>query len=99
MVPYVDDVTVMRVLLFVLHVCMLRECEGDGNAGVVVVSAGHVGCTRGLGIVSSKADVQWNSVVHGLQGVSEVCEMCMCLARGGVGGERVSGLGLGLPIL
>ena len=25
--------TVMRVLLFVLHVCMLRECEGDGNAG------------------------------------------------------------------
>ena len=21
-------VTVMRVLLFVLHVCMLRECEG-----------------------------------------------------------------------
>ena len=27
-------VTVMRILLFVLHVCMLRECEGDGNAGV-----------------------------------------------------------------
>ena len=27
-------VTVMIVLLFVLHVCMLRECEGDGNAGV-----------------------------------------------------------------
>ena len=30
MVPYVDavtDVTVMRVLLFVLHMCMLRECE------------------------------------------------------------------------
>ena len=27
-------VTVMRVLLFMLHVCMLRECEGDGNAGV-----------------------------------------------------------------
>ena len=37
MVPYVDvvvSVTVIRVLLFVLHVCMLRECEGDGNAGV-----------------------------------------------------------------
>ena len=36
-VLYVDAVvavTVMRVLLFVLHVCMLRECEGDGNAGV-----------------------------------------------------------------
>ena len=28
MVPYVGDVTVMRVLLFVLHVCMLRECDG-----------------------------------------------------------------------
>ena len=24
----VVDVTVMRVLLFVLHVCMLRECDG-----------------------------------------------------------------------
>ena len=37
MVPYVDavvDMTVMRVLLFVLHVCMLRMCEVDGNAGV-----------------------------------------------------------------
>ena len=31
MVPYVGavgTVTVMRVPLFVLHVCMLRECEG-----------------------------------------------------------------------
>ena len=28
MVPCVEAVTVMRVLLFVLHVCMLRECEG-----------------------------------------------------------------------
>ena len=27
-------VTVMYVLLFSLHVCMLRECEGDVNAGV-----------------------------------------------------------------
>ena len=41
MVPYIDAVvavTVMRVLLFVLHVCMLRECEGamvTDNAGVV----------------------------------------------------------------
>ena len=34
-VPYVDAVfavTVMRALLFVLYVCMLREC--DGKAGV-----------------------------------------------------------------
>ena len=32
MVPYVDDevvaVTVMRVLLFELHVCLLREYDG-----------------------------------------------------------------------
>ena len=31
MVPNVDvvvAVTVMRVLLFVLHVCLLRECDG-----------------------------------------------------------------------
>ena len=31
MVPYVDAViavAVMRVLLFVLHVCLLRECDG-----------------------------------------------------------------------
>ena len=30
MVPYVDAVvavTVMRVLLFVLHVCIMRECD------------------------------------------------------------------------
>ena len=30
-VPYVDAVvavTVMRVLLFVWHVCLLRECDG-----------------------------------------------------------------------
>ena len=30
-VPYMDEVvavTVMRVLLFVLHVCLLRECDG-----------------------------------------------------------------------
>ena len=26
--------TVMHVLLFLLHVSMLRECEGDGNAGL-----------------------------------------------------------------
>ena len=34
MVPYVDAVvavTVTRVLLFVLHVCMLRGCEGAGD--------------------------------------------------------------------
>ena len=52
-----------------------------------MVSAGHVGDTRGSGIVSSAADVLWMSVVRGMSGVGGVCEMCMCLARGGVGGE------------
>ena len=59
-----------------------------------MVSAGHVGGTRGSGIVSSAADVLWNSVVRGMKGV---CEMCMCLARGGAGGEGgewMRGLGL-----
>ena len=49
MVPHVNAVTVMCVLLFVLDVSMLRECEGvkvtetgvgDGG-GVFGVSAGH----------------------------------------------------------
>ena len=39
MVPYVDAVvavTVMCVLLFVLHVCMLRECEGSRLTAMLV---------------------------------------------------------------
>ena len=57
-----------------------------------MVSAGHVGGTRGSCIVSSAADGLWMRVV------GEVCEMRMCLARGGVGGEGcewMRGLGLG----
>ena len=53
---------------------------------MVLVSAGHVGGTRGLGIVSNAADVLCMSVVRGMRGVGGECEMCMCLARGGVGG-------------
>ena len=49
-----------------------------------MVSTGHVGGTRGSGIVSSAADVLWMSVVRGMRRIGEVCEMCMCLARGGV---------------
>ena len=26
--------SVFDVLLFVLHVCILRECDGDGNSGL-----------------------------------------------------------------
>ena len=60
-----------------------------------MVSAGHVGGTRSSGIVSSAADVLWMS---GTKGVGGLCEMGMCLARGGVGGEGsewMRGLGLG----
>ena len=61
-----------------------------------MVSAWHVGGARGSGIVSNAADVLWISVVHGMRGVGEVCEMCMCLARGTVDGE---GWVWDLPIL
>ena len=56
-----------------------------------MVSEGHVGGTRGSGNVSSTADVLSMSVVRRMRGVGGVCEMCMCLARGGVGGDVVSG--------
>ena len=51
--------------------------------------AGHeyVGGTRGSGIVSSEAHMLMMSLVRGVRVVGGVCEMCMCLARGGVGGE------------
>ena len=51
-----------------------------------MVSAWHVGGTRGSGIVSSAADVLWMSVVRGMKGGGEVCEMYMCLAWGWIGG-------------
>ena len=87
-------VTAMHVLLFVLHVCVLLECESArvtamlvwGPGGVVAVSACMSG-TRGSGVLSSTGGVLEMSV---LRGVGGVCDMCMCLARGGVGGE-VSG--------
>ena len=62
------------------------------------MTAGHVGGTGGSGIVSNAADVLWMSVVRGMRGVGGVCEMCICLARGDVGGEGgewMRGLGLG----
>ena len=47
----------------------------------------YVGGTRGSGIVSTTAEVLGMSVVRGMRGVGEVCEMCMRLAREGAGGE------------
>ena len=42
----------------------------------------------GSGVLSSTGDVLEMSVVRGVGGV---CDMCMSLALGGVGGEGVSG--------
>ena len=62
MVPYVVGavvvVTVMHALLFVLHVCMLRQmlgCEAKGNVGVgsgggVVAVSAYMGAPRGSGV-------------------------------------------------
>ena len=99
MVPYVVSavvaVTVMHVLLYV---CVLWECEGDGNSGVgsgggVVAVSVYMGGIRGSCVLSSAGDVLEMSVVRGVCGV---CDMCMCLARGGVGRVGVRGLGLGV---
>ena len=88
-------VTVIRVLLSVLHVSIVRECEGDGNSGVgagrgvFAVSAGceYMGGTPVLGIVSSVDDVIDMSVASGVRSVGGGgVEMCVGLARGGVGG-------------
>ena len=45
MVPYVDvvvAVTVMHLLLFVLHVCMLGECESAGVTAMLVLGMDEV---------------------------------------------------------
>ena len=55
-----------------------------------MVSAGHVAGTHGSCIVSSAADLLEMSVVRGMRGVGGLCEMFMCLARGGVRREGVS---------
>ena len=51
--------------------------------------------TRGSGVLSSTGDVL-------VRGVGGMCDMCMCLARGGVGGEGgewMRELGLGFTNL
>ena len=50
---------------------------------MVVVSA-CIGGTRVSGVLFSACNVLEMSVVRGVCGV---CDMCMCLARGGVGGD------------
>ena len=73
----------MMYVLFVFYGCMLIECEGARVTAMLVWVTGrcvdeYVGGTRGLGILYSAADVL------GMRGVGIVCELCMCLARGGV---------------
>ena len=46
---------------------------------MVVVCAGHVGGTRGSGIVSSADDVLGMSVVRGMRGVGRECLKCVCV--------------------
>ena len=87
MVPYVYavvGVTVMCILLFVLHVCML--CEDDGNAGV------GDGCGCGECRVCGwytlfRYCIKRSGRAMWMRGVGGVCEMC--LVRGGVGGEWI----------
>ena len=62
--------TVMRVLLRVLHVFILRECEGARATEMLVWGDGISGSV----IVYSAADVLC------MRGVGEVCEMCMARA-------------------
>ena len=55
----------------------------------------YMGGARGSGVLAREGDVLEMNVVRGVGGVRD---MCMCLARGGVGGvggEWMTGLGLG----
>ena len=54
-----------------------------GSGGGVVVVSECMGGTRGSGLLCSTGDVLEMSVVRGVGGL---CDMCMCLARGGMGG-------------
>ena len=49
-----------------------------GLGEVVVAVSACMSGTRGSGVLSSTGDVL-------VRGVGGVCDMCMCLARGGVG--------------
>ena len=82
------------VLCWIDHVWFSEECvccACDPNERLSAPSIWFVcvlyACmsgTRGSGVLSSTGDVL-------VRGVGGVCDMCMCLARGGVGGEGVSG--------
>ena len=77
----------INVLLFVLHVYMLRECEGTRVMAMLVWGKGICGCgecmggTRGSGVVSSADDVLEMSVVRGVRGGGG-CAKCVCVWLG-----------------
>ena len=86
--PYTSHADVCSVYV---AMCMLRECQGDCNAGVgdvggvVAVSVGCecLGGTPGSCVVDTADDVLEMSVVRGVTGVGGLCEMCMCLTGTG----------------
>ena len=61
---------------------------------MVAVSVGRVHVV-GTHIVSSATTVLGMIVAPVMRGVAGVCEMCMWLAQGGIGGDWIRGLGLG----
>ena len=61
---------------------------GSGGGAVAVAVSACMSGTRGSGGLSSTCDVLEMSVVRG---VGRGCDMCMCLARGGMVGEGVRG--------
>ena len=73
----------MRVLLFMLHLCMMRECEGAiVMATLVCGDGGRWGCrekgceymgeTRGSGFVFTAYDILEMKVVYGVRCVGGV---------------------------
>ena len=65
---------------------------------MVIAEHECVGGIRGSDIVSRAADVLGMSVVFGMRGVGGVCDMCMYLAWGGVGGHWVMDMRIGFGI-
>ena len=83
-------VTVMYVLFFCLACVYAARMLGVramlvwGPGKVWVAVSAYIGGTRGSGVLSIAGDVLEMGVVRGVGGV---CDMCMCFAWGGLGGE------------
>ena len=76
--------------------CVCCESGREGGRVTAVLVWGWVRCGCGECVLSSTGDVL-------VRGVGGVCDMCMCLTRGGVGGEggewmRELGLGFTNPL-